>query len=58
MKSATGGSLPRRLAVSAALYRIVRKNIVIALPTSSLNRRAGNPREELDFDATATWAGE
>jgi outer membrane receptor protein involved in Fe transport len=41
-----------RLAVSTALYRIVRKNIVIALPNQQFDQAGQQSSRGIDFDAT------
>jgi len=41
-----------RLAVSTALYRIVRKNIVIALPNQQFEQAGRQSSRGIDFDAT------
>jgi iron complex outermembrane receptor protein len=41
-----------RLAVSTALYRIVRKNIVIALPNQQFEQAGQQSSRGIDFDAT------
>jgi len=42
-----------RLAVSTALYRIVRKNIVIALPNQQFDQAGQQSSRGIDFDATS-----